>query len=414
MMKRKIAGLLLAVTMAVGMTGCAGSSNTGTAVPAGNQTEAAAKEEPSANQPKEESGDTIKIGFYGPLTGASSVVGVEGQKAVELAVKEANEAGGINGRQLELISYDDAQNTGTSVKVVTRLVESDKVTAIIGSHISGSILATVDISEAAKVVQIGSGTSPIWTNIGLKYTFRGTACSDQFNIDCYKSMETMGATKIATLAGETEYAQTAAGTIHDLVKDGGKMEVVAQENFTTGDTDFSGQIVKIIAAGADGVYVVGGSEDMGKIVKQLRQKGYEGYIYGIEPFGAPDAKSVAGDAFDNIVFSCCYFVPDSVEEASSEIEKEFLEKFVAEFGALPTSEVAYRDYDGTNILIEAMRNAKTLDGDGIREAILSMKYTGIGGNFDFSADNGEGLSTGNTFIAVKGKIQMLDEYLKNK
>ena len=108
----------------------------------------------------------------------------------------------------------------------------------------------------------------------------------------------MGATKIATLAGETEYAQTAAGTIHDLVKDGGKMEVVAQENFTTGDTDFSGQIVKIIAAGADGVYVVGGSEDMGKIVKQLRQKGYEGYIYGIEPFGAPDAKSVAGEAFD--------------------------------------------------------------------------------------------------------------------
>ena len=100
MMKRKIAGLLLAVTMAVGMTGCAGSSNTGTAAPAGNQTEAAAKEEPSANQPKEESGDTIKIGFYGPLTGASSVVGVEGQKAVELAVKEANEAGGINGRQL--------------------------------------------------------------------------------------------------------------------------------------------------------------------------------------------------------------------------------------------------------------------------------------------------------------------------
>ena len=87
---------------------------------------------------------------------------------------------------------------------------------------------------------------------------------------------------------------------------------------------------------------------------------------------------------------------------------------MAEFGALPTSEVAYRDYDGTNILIEAMRNAKTLDGDGIREAILSMKYTGIGGNFDFSADNGEGLSTGNTFIAVKGKIQMLDEYLKNK
>ncbi|MCC8025103.1 MAG: ABC transporter substrate-binding protein [Clostridium sp.] len=416
-MKRKLLGLLLAAAMTAGLTGCAGNGGATeqAAAPAAEQTKADSADSSEAGDSSEApSGDTIKIGFYGPLTGASSVVGVEGQKAVQLAIKEANEAGGVNGRQLELISYDDAQNTETSVKVVTRLVESDKVTAIIGSHISGSILATVDISEAAKVVQVGSGTSPIWTNIGLKYTFRGTACSDQFNIDCYKSMETMGATKIATLAGETEYAQTAAATIHDLVEEGGKMEVVAQENFTTGDTDFSGQIVKIIAAGADGVYVVGGSEDMGKIVKQLRQKGYEGYIYGIEPFGAPDAKSVAGDAFDDIVFSCCYFVPDSVEEASSDIEKEFLEKFVAEFGALPTSEVAYRDYDGTNILIEAMRSAGSLDGDSIREAILNLKYTGIGGDFDFSADNGEGLSTGNTFIAIEGKVQVLDEYLKNK
>ena len=107
-------------------------------------------------------------------------------------------------------------------------------------------------------------------------------------------------------------------------------------------------------------------------------------------------------------------MPDSVEEANSEPEKAFLEKFVAEYGALPTSEVAYRDYDGTNVLIEAMRKAETLDGDGIREQILNLKYIGIGGAFDFSADNGEGLATGNTYIAIKGKIQPLETYLKNQ
>lgn len=403
-MQKQLFGVMLVVALMVNLVGCGGSKGGEVATTAIGGTEGAAQ--PSV--------DPIKVGFYGPLTGASSVVGVEGQKAVELAIKQANAAGGVKGRQIEVIGYDDAQNTETSVKVVTRLVESDKVTAIIGSHISGSILATVDITEAAKIVQIGSGTSPIWTNIGLKYTFRGTACSDQFNVDCYKSMETLGATKIATLAGETEYAQTAAGTIKKLVEEGGKMQMTAEENFTTGDTDFSGQILKIIASGADGIYVVGGSEDMGKIVKQCRQKGYSGYIYGIEPFGAPDAKSVAGDAFDQIVFSCCYFVPDSVEEASSDAEKKFLEAFVAEYGALPTSEVAYRDYDGTNILLEAMRQAKTLDGDGIREAILALKYEGIGGTFDYSGDTGEGLSAGNTFIAVKTKIQRLEDFLKNQ
>jgi branched-chain amino acid transport system substrate-binding protein len=406
-MKRFFA-TLLSLLMVLSLVAC--GSNTAPAT----STEPVASTEPSASTQSPASSEPILIGMYGPLSGSSASVGTSGQAGVKLAIKQINAAGGINGRQIQLVEYDDQQNTETSVKVVTRLVQQDKVTAIIGSHISGSILATTDITEDAKIIQMGAGTSPIWTNIGLKYTFRGTARSNLFNVATYDAMKKLGATKIATIGAETEYAQTGVDTFVKMIKDENVMQVVDQEGYTSGDTDFSGQIVKMMAAKADGVLLYGGGEDMGKIVKQLRQKGYTGYIYGVESLADRQVKEIAGDSANGVIFSCCYYVPDSVEEATSEAEKTFLEAFKGEYGELPVSEVAYRDYDGMNILAEAMKNASELTGDGIREALLKLKYTGIGGEFDFSDESGDGISSSRTFIIDGGKTKLLDDYIKNK
>jgi branched-chain amino acid transport system substrate-binding protein len=360
------------------------------------------------------SGETIKIGMYGPLSGPSASVGTSGQAGVKVAIKEINSKGGIKGKQIELIEYDDQQNTETSVRVVTRLVQQDKVAAIIGSHISGSILATTEVTESEKVIQLGSGTSPIWTNQGFKYTFRGTARSDLFNKDTYAAMKKMGATRVATVSAETEFAQTGTENVVKLIDSEKKMEVVDQEGYTTGDTDFSGQIAKLLNAKPDAVFLYGGGEDMGKIVKQLRQKGYAGLIYGTEPLADRQTLEVAGQYADGVIFSCAYFVPAAIADALSATEKHFLELHQAEYGKLPVSEVAYRDYDGMHILAAAMNSAKDLSGDSIREAILSMKFEGIGGHFDFSDGSGDGLFNSKTFIYSKGKAMMLDDYLKNK
>ena len=126
--------------------------------------------------------DTIKIGWYGPMSGSAASVGLSGETAVKLAVKLQNEKGGLLGKQIELVEYDDEGKYENSVKCATRLVEQDGVCAVIGSHLSSSVLATSDVTEAAKIIQIGTGTSNIWTNIGLKYTFRPTVCSSLFNL----------------------------------------------------------------------------------------------------------------------------------------------------------------------------------------------------------------------------------------
>lgn len=355
--------------------------------------------------------DTIKIGWYGPMSGSAASVGLSGETAVKLAVKLQNEKGGLLGKQIELVEYDDEGKYENSVKCATRLVEQDGVCAVIGSHLSSSVLATSDVTEAAKIIQIGTGTSNIWTNIGLKYTFRPTVCSSLFNKDCYASMVTMGATKIATLSAETEYAQGATEAVEALINADPNMEVVAHEGYTSGDTDFSGQITKMMAANPDGVLLNGGGEDLGKIVKALRMQGYEGYIYGIESLADQQTLELAGEYADGVVFSCCYFVPQNIEDAANDFEKDFLTKYMAEYNELPVSEVAYRAWDGAHILFKAIEAAGSTDGDAVRAAILSTPFEGIASKFDFSDESGDGIVSGTTFYIDGGKIVTLEKFL---
>lgn len=361
-----------------------------------------------------DSKDPIKVGWYGPLSGPAASVGVCGERAVKLAISQINANGGILGRQIELVEYDDEGTAENAVKLVTRLIEQDKVVGIVGSHLSAAVLATSRINETAKIIQIGTGTSNIWTNIGLKYTFRGSANSTFFNKTIYEAMEKMGATKIATINAETEYSQSATNMVVSFIEAGGKMKVVAQEQCTTGDTDYSGQITKMLAAEPDGVWVIAGGEDVGKIVRQLRMKGYEGFIYGIEPMADKQLKEIAGEYANDVIFSCLYFVPDTVEDAQTPIEQDFLADYEKEYNELPVSEVAYRAYDAMNILAQAIENANSTNGDDIRNAILTNKFEGIAGTFDFSDESGDGILAGNTFINNKGKTIMLSDYLAEK
>ena len=134
-------------------------------------------------------------------------------------VKQINDAGGINGREVSLISYDDQLNAEQAVKAVTRLIQVDKVNAIIGSMSSSNIIATADMIEQAKILEIGCGTSPAWINCGYKYVFRGTQNSASFNKGIVEEMTTLGVTKLGTLISSTEYATNGWADIKEQLKD---------------------------------------------------------------------------------------------------------------------------------------------------------------------------------------------------
>lgn len=396
---KKLLAILLAVLMVAGMIGC-GASTEETAATQGSDTPA----ETSAAA----SGESIKIGLYGTITGTNALAGEMLEKGATLAIEEINAEGGINGQPLELVVYDDKSSPEGAVKAVTRLVEVDQVIAMVGSNSSPNILAGADITEEAGVIQVGAGTSPSYTNAGFQYIFRGTANANLPNKAFVDAMVTNGASKIAIVNVATEYGTSGVASVKELLPD--SMEIVCEEQYQATDTDFTGQIAKVNASGADSVVLYGTTADSALMIKQLRAAGFTGYIYGPEGLGVPDIINVAGDAANGVIFGSGAVIPASIEDAANDVEKAMLTAFVEKYGEMPVSDVVYRGYDAAKLIAEALRNATDIhDPDSIREAFLGItNFEGIAGTYDFSDGSGDGLSTARVYIVKDGKNTLFE------
>ena len=396
---KKWLSLILALALALSLAAC-GGGNGGSDAGSGSGGSSTPSNDSGGSDAA--GGEVIKIGLYTPLTGSSALVGTQEQNGVNLAVKQINDAGGINGREVSVIAYDDQFSAEGAVKVVTRLIETDHVNAIVGSMSSGNIMATADLIEEAQILELGCGTSPSWTNCGYQYVFRGTQNSASFNAGIIELMETMGATRLGTLTASTEWATNGWAAIKPALADT-SIEVVMETDYMAGDTDFSGQVTKLVNADLDAVLIYGGTEELGIICKQLRQNGYDGYIYGPETMSPVEVREVAGDAANNSFFACGYLIPDDIESAANDAERAFLEAYVAEYGEMPISDTAYRGYDSVMLLAEVFKTAKSMDGPDMREALLNVSYTGIGGEFDYSDGSGDGLESCGLYAIQDGK-----------
>lgn len=396
---KKLLAILLTALLVIGMTGCSDSSSPETA-DTGKET--------TSGPAGETSGDPIKIGLYGTITGTNALAGEMLEKGATLAIEEINAEGGVNGRDLELVVYDDKSSPEGAVKAVTRLVEVDQVIAMVGSNSSPNILAGADITEDAGVIQVGAGTSPSYTNAGFQYIFRGTANANLPNKAFVDAMVTNGASKIAIVNVATEYGTSGVASVKELLPN--SMEVVCQEQYQATDTDFTGQIAKVNASGADSVVLYGTTADSALMIKQLRAAGFTGYIYGPEGLGVPDIINVAGDAANAVIFGSGAVIPASIEDAANDVEKAMLTAFVNKYGEMPVSDVVYRGYDAAKLIAEALRNASDIsDPDSIREAFLGItSFEGIAGTYDFSDGSGDGLSTARVYIVKDGKNTLFE------
>ncbi|MEA4898613.1 MAG: ABC transporter substrate-binding protein [Christensenellaceae bacterium] len=354
--------------------------------------------------------DVIKIGLYSTITGSNALAGEMMEKGGQLAIKQVNAAGGIGGVPLELVVYDDKSTPEGAVKAVTRLVDVDQVIAIVGSNSSPNILAGAPITEEAGVIQVGGGTSPSYTNAGFKYIFRGTTNARLPNKAFVDAMVEMGATKVGILSVASEYGKSGVGSVKELLPD--SIQVVAEEIYQSTDTDYTGQIAKIISSGTDAVVLYGMTNELALAIKQLRRNGYDGYIYGPEGLGVPDIINVAGEAANNVIFGSGAVIPATIEDAVNDVEKKMLEDFVAEYGQMPVSDVVYRGFDSVMLIAQALKTAGDIHSpDSIREAFLNITdFPGIAGHYNFSDGSGDGLSQARTYIISGGKNALFDAW----
>lgn len=356
---KKLVALFLALVLALAMTACAGQPAAAepAAEPAGD---AAQPAEPSEGQVKANSTDPIVVGVYGPLSGDSAMVGQTLVEGVELATKQINEAGGIYGRQIELITEDDAQNPATAVSAVNKLVHSDSVAAVIGTVNSSCTLASMEVTQAAgipHITPISSGAAI--TQMGNPYIVRIQA-SDLLQAGgiAKYAIEDLGAKKVACLYQSDDYGTGAMEVIVDTLKEAG-MELVANEAFDAKAMDMTPQLLKVKEAGADALIMYTMYQQGALIATQARQMGIECPLLG--GGGLTNAKlyELGGESVIGLVNTQTFFAD---ADAVNEVSASFIKAFEEEYGRVPDSNNAMA-YDSMLTLAEGLKYSIEKTGD---------------------------------------------------
>jgi branched-chain amino acid transport system substrate-binding protein len=325
--------------------------------------------------------DPILVGEYGSMTGGEATFGISTDDGVKMAVKEFNDKGGLAGRQIKLIAYDDKATQQEAVSAVTRLIQQDHVVAIIGEVASKMSIAGGTVAQRLGVPMI----SPSSTN--AKVTAIGTMISRVCFIDPFQgyvgasfAKDKLGFSKAAILYNS---AQTySAGLRTEFAKAFKKLggEVLTEQAYHDGDNDFSAQLTAIRDASPQFIYVPGYYTEVVNIAQQARKLGITCPMIGGDGWVSDELKN-AGHALDGCYFSDHYSKEDSRPEV-----KEFLKKFQAAYGQAPDS-MAALGYDAANLLFDAMGRAKSLDGKDLAEAINSTKdFKGVTGSITLDAN----------------------------
>ncbi|MBI4143375.1 ABC transporter substrate-binding protein [Candidatus Woesearchaeota archaeon] len=327
---------------------------------------------------------SYKIGFLSPLSGDAASIGLPVQQAVVIAVDEINEKGGINGRKLEVVYEDGKCNPKDANTATQKLVNVDKVKAIVGGLCSGETLGAAPITEANKVVIISPGSSsPDVTNAG-DFVFRvypsdafaGVVASDYAYND-------LGAKKAALLTETTDYAQGLRKVFKEnFAKLGGA--IAADETYNPDDTDFRTQITKIKASEPDVVYIVPQNIPKGILmIKQLREAGVKKQLLTAEVLLARNILKENAADMEGMIGVELKFDDKAPKTAA------LLQKYTQKTGQeAPFPAFMAGAYDIVNLLADAIAK-HGYDSEKIRDYLYSVKgYEGAIGKITMD-ENGD-------------------------
>jgi branched-chain amino acid transport system substrate-binding protein len=323
----------------------------------------------------------IVVGEYGSMTGSEATFGKSTDDGVKLAVDERNAAGGVKGRKIKLIAYDDQGKQQEATTAVTRLGQQDHALAVIGEVASSLSIAGGQVAQRLGVPMI----SPSSTN--AKVTTIGNMISRVCFIDSFQgyvgakfALDTLHLKKAGILFDRTQ--AYSVGLKDDFRKALEKLggQVVAEQAYSKGDNDFTAQLSALRGASPDFLYVPGYYTDVVNIASQARKLGLTVPMIGGDGWVSDELKN-AGDALNG-----CYFSDHYAREDPRPEVQEFLKKYQAKFGRTPDS-MAALGYDAANLLFDAMGRAKSLNGEDLASAINSTKnFKGVTGTITIDAE----------------------------
>lgn len=330
--------------------------------------------------------DTILFGEVGSLTGAQATFGISTKNGIQMAIDEVNAAGGVTidgkAKKIAVRVYDDQGKSEEAANAVSRLINQDKVTVILGEVASSNSLAMAPKAQAAGVPMITpSSTNPKVTEVG-DYIFR-VCFIDPFQgtVMAKFATDTLKAKNVAILKdNKSDYSLGLSQFFSETFKGLGGT-IVAEEAYSQGDTDFRGQLTAIKGKSPDAIYVPGYYTDVGVVARQARELGLKVPLLGGDGWESEKLFELGGSAINGSYFSNHYSTDDPTPRVQN-----FIKNYEAKYGSKPDS-LGALGYDSAMVAIEAIKRTGSVDGAKLRDAIAQTKdHPGIAGTITLDAN----------------------------
>lgn len=369
---KKAATWGIALLMAGVLAGC-GTSESSTSTTTAQQTTGSEKTAASV------SGETFTLGLVCPLSGSSAVSGQILKNATEMAVNEINEAGGINEEiQIILAEVDDEGVPATSVTAMQKLVEQDKVNAVIGAQASSCTLANMEITKAAKIPQITPASSNVAvTQSGNAYIYQMTATDELHMRNIMKYMaEEKGAKSFAILYESSDFGTGGYKIANSVCGDYG-LTMADNEVYNAGDTDFSVVLGKMQKADPDFFIFWGYHTEVAMICKQMQQYGISYPVIG-QGYNSPELTNLGGAAVEGIMIDTAFDAANP-DEKVQEFDKKYTELYGEGY-----DQNAPQSYDAVYVIKDAVERCIAdgkdyKDGEVLNEYVGSTSWDGVTG-----------------------------------
>ncbi len=327
-------------------------------------------------------GNEIVIGEYGSLTGTTATFGQSTDNGIKMAFDEINTAGGVLGKKLKVLVEDDQSKPEEATTAVTKLINQNHVVAMLGEVSSSRSLAAAPVCQANAVPMVSpSSTNPRVTQIG-DYIFR-VCFIDPFQgaVMAKFAANTLKVKKVAILVDvRNDYSVGLQTFFRENFRQLGG-QIVAEQSYSEGDSDFHAQLTQIKAVNPEAIYVPGYYTEVGTIARQARELGLTVPLLGGDGWDSPKLWEIGGTALNGCYLSNHYSVDDP-----SPLVQKFVGDYKTRYKAAPDA-LAALGYDAAKILADAMSRAGSAEGAKVRDALAATKdFAGVTGKITINKD----------------------------
>lgn len=323
-------------------------------------------------------GDTIKIGFHAPQTGFAASDGKSATIGAELAVEQVNAAGGVNGKKLELVVYDDGAQPAQAIPIANKLIGQDQVTVAVSGSYSAPTRSAASLFQEAKIPYVAAyAIHPDITRAG-DYVFRTSFLGEiQGKAGAKLVGETLKKKRVVIVTLQNDFGTSLAAGFKEAAPKFG-LQIVNEYEYSMKDREFGALVAKVKSDNPEAVYASGYYFNAGPLVSQLKAAGVQAQIIGQEGYDSQKFIEIAGPAAEGVIITTSLDRDSDVAET-----KNFIEAFEKKAG-FKADMVAASAHTAVMVAADGLKRAGSEDKAAIRDAIAKTSLKASTGTISFN------------------------------